>query len=213
MAQLGPEFYNWESYVVRGRWASYWHQIAEVRATGAATCLEIGTGPGVVRDTLRRLGMEVTTVDVDAALGVDRIGDVRALPCEDGEFEVVLCSQVLEHIPWPDVPTAVGELRRVCRSHAIVSLPQSGIDVGFSLAIRGLSPLSLRPLARDWRLIGRLNRPRRFAFDGHHHWQVCSRGTGRSHVRAVLTGGFELEREYTVPEFTYHRFYVLRKLI
>ena len=29
-------------------------------------------------------------------------------------------------------------------------------------------------------------------------------------MREVLCRGFEIEREYTVPEFTYHRFYVLR---
>jgi hypothetical protein len=29
-------------------------------------------------------------------------------------------------------------------------------------------------------------------------------------VRGVLGRGFGIEREYTVPEFSYHRFYVLR---
>ena len=52
--------------------------------------------------------------------------------------------------------------------------------------------------------------PRRHVFDGQHHWQVGAPGTSRRQVREALRRGFEIEREYTVPEFTYHRFYVLR---
>jgi Methyltransferase domain len=201
-SQVSLEHYDWATYNLKGRWASYWHQIDEALRTGAATCLEVGTGAGVVRDTLRSLGVAVTVVDIDAALGADRVSDVRDLAAGDEEFDVVLCSQVLEHVPWADVPRAVAELRRVCRTHAIVSLPQSGTDVA---AMVGLPRLGRRQFATR---IG-LHRPWRF--DGQHHWQVLARGTGRRAVRRALSAGFRVEREYTVPEFTYHRFYVLRK--
>jgi hypothetical protein len=126
---------DWLQYHRKARWVSYWHQITEVLAVKPATCLEIGIGAGFVRDALTKQGLKVTTVDIDEGLGVDRVGDVRNLPCEDGEFDVVLCSQVLEHIPWAAVPSAVAELRRVCRTHSIVSLPQSGTGFGLSFGI------------------------------------------------------------------------------
>ncbi len=200
--QVAPSHYDWATYNVKARWNSYWHQIDEVLKTGAASCLEIGTGSGVVRDVLRSMGIEVTVVDIDAALGVDRVGDVRALPAQTGEFDVVLCSQVLEHLPWVDVPKAVSELSRVCRTHAIVSVPQSGSDITLDIAL---------PKFGRRRFHGRLNSRQEWQFDGQHYWQVLSRGTGRRAVRSVLTEGFRLEREFTVPEFTYHRFYVLAK--
>lgn len=200
--QVDASHYEWSPYHVKGRWVSFWHQVDEVITTGAATCLEIGTGSGVVSDALRRFGVAVTTVDIDPALGVDRVGDVRSLPAADGEFDTVLCSQVLEHLPWEDVPQAVAELRRVCRTHAIVSLPQSGTDLALDVAVPKLGRLARRerlPARKPWQ------------FDGQHYWQVLSPGTGRREVRGVLGHGFEIEREYTVPEFTFHRFYVLAK--
>jgi SAM-dependent methyltransferase len=201
--QVPPSHYDWATYDVKPRWNSYWHQIDEVLKSGARSCLEIGTGSGVVRDVLRRMGVAVTVVDIDDALGVDRVGDVRSLPAADGEFDAVLCCQVLEHLPWPEVPVAAAELRRVCSGHAIVSLPQSGSDVLLDVAL---------PKFGRRRVHGRVNSRSGWSFDGQHYWQVLSRGTGRRAVRRVFSdAGFHVEREFTVPEFTYHRFYVLTK--
>lgn len=202
--QVAPSHYDWSTYNVKGRWASYRHQIDEGLRSRARNCLEVGTGSGIVRDTLRRFGVDVTVVDIDETLGADRVGDVRALPAEPAEFDVVLCSQVLEHLPWQDVPKAVGELHRVCRTGAIVSLPQSGRDLTIELAIP--------KLVRHRRVHARVNSPKPWRFDGQHYWQVLARGTGRRAVRRILAGpGFRIEREYTVPELTYHRFYVLTR--
>lgn len=200
--QVPPSHYAWPEYNIKGRWASYWHQVSEVLDAGARECLEIGTGSGLVRDTLRSLGVNVTVVDIDGSLGPERIGDVRELPCGDGEFDVVLCAQVLEHVPWREVPRAVSELHRVCRERAIVSLPQSGLDVGASI---------VAPLIGRRSVHARINSPFSYRFDGQHHWQLLSRGKGRRVLRERLTRGFVIEREYTVPELTYHRFFVLRR--
>ena len=199
--QVSPQHYDWPSYNLKGRWISYWHQVDEVVATGAATCVEIGVGPGIIRHALAQAGIEATCVDIDPDLGADRRGDVTSLPCSDGEFDVVLCAQVLEHLPWGDVPQAIAEVRRTCRTHAIISLPQTGFSAGFAI---DLARLGRRSYAT------RIPLPRRHVFDGQHHWQVGARGTSRRQVREALRRGFEIEREYTVPEFTYHRFYVLR---
>ena len=203
--QVPPSHYDWLPYNKKARWASYWHQITEMLATGASTCLEIGTGSGIVRDVLVKQGVKVVTVDIDEALGVDRVGDVRQLPADDREFDAVLCSQVLEHIPWPDVPRAVAERLRVCRQHAIVSLPQSGVAVGVAIS-------HSLPMVAEKGFTVRIGTPRRHRFDGQHYWQVGSRGTSRATVRKILSQGFEVKREYAVPEFTYHRFYVLRRV-
>jgi SAM-dependent methyltransferase len=52
-------------------------------------------------------------VGVDVAAGADLEGTVEAIPVEDGGFEVVLCTQVLEHCDDP--ARAVRELRRVVK--------------------------------------------------------------------------------------------------
>lgn len=199
--QVEPAHYDWRSYNKQGRWLSYWHQIDEVLAFEPTSCLEIGIGTGIVGQQLSRHGVTVTTIDVDERLGVDRVGDVRALPCGDREFDVVVCCQVLEHLPWHDVPTALGELRRVALKGAVVSVPQSGIDLRFALTVRR-SSVNWGTRIRTFRAGSMLDQ---------HYWEVGRRGTPRAVIRKAVRGsGFRIDREYTVPGFTYHRFYVLR---
>ncbi len=54
------------------------------------------------------------------------------LPFDDGEFEVVVAMEVLEHIP--DWSGALHELRRVCRGHLIASVPREPIWRGLNMA-------------------------------------------------------------------------------
>lgn len=44
---------------------------------------------------------------------IDIISDITDIPVSDGEFDAVLCSEVLEHLPNPDL--AVKELGRITR--------------------------------------------------------------------------------------------------
>ncbi|WP_254527998.1 class I SAM-dependent methyltransferase [Natrinema gelatinilyticum] len=53
-------------------------------------------------------------------------GDALRLPFEDGAFDVVLCTEVLEHLP--DYEVAIDELQRVCAPDGTlaVSVPRAG---------------------------------------------------------------------------------------
>jgi SAM-dependent methyltransferase len=57
------------------------------------------------------------------AAGADLIADIRALPLADGEFDAVLCTEVLEHVAAPDA--AARELFRVLRpgGRLLVTVP------------------------------------------------------------------------------------------
>lgn len=46
---------------------------------------------------------------------IDVVCDACALPAEDGAFQNVLCTEVLEHLPYPD--RAIREIARVLKSH------------------------------------------------------------------------------------------------
>lgn len=204
--QVAAAHYDWSDYHSKARWASYWHQVSEVLNTRATSCLEVGTGSGVVKQTLIGAGVDTVSVDFAEDLAPDLVGDVRDLPVGDASYDVVLASQVLEHIPWDDVPKAVSEIRRVCRTHAVLSLPQAGWGVGIVASAHALGFFNQQGTS----LIAGL--PWRHRFDGQHHWEVGARGTRQATVRNVLATGFAVVREYTVPEMPYHRFYVLRKL-
>lgn len=201
-AQVEPSHYDWASYNTEERWTSYWHQVSNVIET-PGSCLEIGPGSGIVTRTLREHGVDVTTVDIDPRLGVDRVGAVTSLPCTDGEFDVVLCSQVLEHVPWSQFSAALAELARVARRRVVVSLPQSGRGIRLHLELTPHRPLSLvlRTPARGT-----------ITFDGQHYWEVGVRGSRARDVRREIRRHFSIDREYVVPGNLYHRFYVLSPL-
>ena len=63
-----------------------------------------------------REGAEVPT----GARAVTRAGDALALPFDDGEFDHVIASEVLEHIP--DDVAAIGELRRVLKPGGTIAV-------------------------------------------------------------------------------------------
>ena len=66
-------------------------------------------------------------VGVDLGPDADLQGTVEALPVEDASFDVVLCTQVLEHCDDP--PRAVRELRRVTRPGGRVLASTHGVMV------------------------------------------------------------------------------------
>lgn len=72
---------------------------------------------------LRESGNTVITGDLRME-SVDVHLDITQLPFSDDEFDAIICSHVLEHIP--DDSTAIAELYRVCASDgaAIVMVPK-----------------------------------------------------------------------------------------
>ncbi len=68
---------------------------------------------------------EVVGFDIPGNPRADLHGSIEALPVEDASFDVVLCLQVLEHVPDPIA--AVRELRRVVRPGGRVLLSTHGV--------------------------------------------------------------------------------------
>jgi SAM-dependent methyltransferase len=85
-----------------------WIEDALRSLAGAGRAAEVGPGSGVYLPLMTSLFGSVTAVDVEEAflarartvadVGVVR-GDISALPA--GAFDVVLCSEVIEHVPDP----------------------------------------------------------------------------------------------------------------
>lgn len=51
--------------------------------------------------------------DVEQRAGVDVVGDAHHLPFEDDSFDIILCSEVLEHLHSPHI--AIAEMQRVLK--------------------------------------------------------------------------------------------------
>ena len=73
--------------------------------------LDVGCGPKPYYPFFAERASEYVGVDVVDNPAAELRGSVESLPVEDGSFDVVLCTQVLEHCDDP--AQAVRELRRV----------------------------------------------------------------------------------------------------
>jgi SAM-dependent methyltransferase len=88
-----------------------WLQAQALEAGTGYRVLDVGCGPKPYYPFFAERASEYVGVDVDAHEAAALVGRVESLPVGDGEFDVVLCTQVLEHCDDP--VQAVRELRRV----------------------------------------------------------------------------------------------------
>jgi SAM-dependent methyltransferase len=61
------------------------------------------------------------TLDIDSRYDPDHVGDITDAPFTDGQFDLVILSNTLEHV-W-DFKKAVQECLRVSNSHVIIDCP------------------------------------------------------------------------------------------
>lgn len=54
-----------------------------------------------------------------------RQGNLYEIPFKDNSFDLVICSEVLEHLESPD--KGLQELNRVCRKYALLSVPREPV--------------------------------------------------------------------------------------
>ncbi len=80
-----------------------------------ARVLDIGAGEAPYRELFcEHRYMTLDRADTPHSGEVDMYGSADSIPVDDGSFDVVLCTQVLEHVPQP--LDALREFHRVLRS-------------------------------------------------------------------------------------------------
>lgn len=194
-------------YLSHGRSYSIAAQLAAIMELAPRSVLEVGVGTGIGAFALRRIGLEVTTLDVQGGLAPDIVGDVRAIPRPDASFDVASCCQVLEHLPLVDLPVALRDLRRVTRRRLVLSLPDitRHCECSFSLPLvgqRGFSfSLPVREPDAAWKAA-------RLEAMGH-YWEIGMNGATAGRIGAEIRhAGFDSVRTFRVREIPWHRFFI-----
>ncbi len=110
------------------------HLVDLARQSNPLRILDAGCGEGHLTVELRKAFPEIRIDSIDFSEGaIDyakntfgdtanfSTGDVHHLDFDDNQFDLVVCSQVLEHLPKPEI--AVQELKRVSKKHVLISVP------------------------------------------------------------------------------------------
>lgn len=96
--------------------------------TGLATALDVGTADCHIATLLASSFRLVTAIDLEEpSSSHPRIttgaGSVTSLPYSENSFDLVVCSEVLEHIQPRLLQTACNELVRVARRFVLIGVP------------------------------------------------------------------------------------------
>ena len=203
----GAKHYLEDAYNTKERFASYWHQINEVLSRNPHDLLEVGIGNGFVNKYLKERRVQATSVDINTELGPDVVADVRELPFEDGKFEMSVCYEVLEHMPYESFLRGLSELRRVSREYVVISLPDitQVYRIFMELPLIGWFRLMVPKL--------RLRPKERVGTEHGHFWNIGEKDRPLKKVMGDITeAGFEIEKTYRVFENPFHRFFILKVL-
>ena len=194
--------YGFSEYDHKSRWISYWHQIDEVLGLSPQSVLEIGVGSKVVSNYLKDRGVKVVTLDIDADLKPDVTASVVKMPLGSDSFDVVLCAEALEHLPFEKFEEGLKELKRVSKKNVVLSLPHFGhsLKLGFKI-----------PLIKERKFALRLALPIKHEFNGEHYWEIGKRGYPLNKIRNIIRKYFKIRKEFIPFENQYPHFFVLEK--
>ena len=92
------------------------------------TVLDIGSGGGEIVEALRNGGLRVVATDCSAATlslyGGDRVlCESKDLPFDNQSFDMVTCTEVLEHLDDTRYAGTVREIGRIAGTYALISVP------------------------------------------------------------------------------------------
>ncbi|MDN5126836.1 methyltransferase domain-containing protein [Aliarcobacter butzleri] len=152
--------------------------------------LHVGVGTDLLTPILRDFGYKVFTMDIIEDLSPDYVGSLHELGkvTNEKKFDLVVCSHILEHIPYELFEKNLDQLKKYSK-YTLIYLPNSGIALG--------AELRLHP---KWRKMYRLFFPifknKKIKFNGEHYWEIDLKGTHLNKVRNDIKKYFNIIKEY-----------------
>jgi SAM-dependent methyltransferase len=153
------------------------------RARVGGSIIDVGAGAGQLANMLALSGEYDRVVTLDRVRngkwcllddGIDeQRGDISRLHFADAEFDVVICAEVLEHLPDGVFEAALMELRRICGGQLLMTVPYCEPEPLYHSHLRRFEDEDLERLFPDAHitLLGGIKKPwavieERFDSDG-----------------------------------------------
>jgi SAM-dependent methyltransferase len=203
--QVDLKHYDISHYNSNEAWMNFWYQINFTIKSGAKSVLEIGPGNKTVTIMLQKAGLEVTTVDIDPALKPDFVASVTEMPFEDNKFDTIICSEVLEHLPYDNFLTSLKELKRISKKTVILGLPNAGAVLRLDIKL---------PILPRFTMFGKI--PffwKEHKFNGEHYWETGKKGYSRKRIRNDINNtGFIIKKDIINSDDPAHWLMILEKV-
>lgn len=200
---LDRSVYFSDSYFGLPQLFSQSHQIAKIHAMRPKSIIEIGIGNGFTSTFLRQAGYDIVTADINPALQPDICAPLDQLPNHlDGRrFDVVVCCEVLEHMPFDQFATNVSLLRAL-GDRLFMTLPNHRRYFGFGGLLR-------LPKMKVLDVDANIPFGRRRRLPAEHFWEVDhSAATSLNAVMKVLDGFYGRTQTGKFSTNAYHRYFI-----
>ncbi len=141
MVVAGTEYYEqpalWERQRANPEEEARAQLLADLVPPDARAVVDVGCGNGFITNRIRN----PVVIGVDTSAGLLRslrchavAGSAEALPLKEGSADVVILSEVLEHLATESLQRLVNEIRRLRPRRLIISVPEEE-DIGFSVCV------------------------------------------------------------------------------
>jgi len=201
------EFFNFNSYITKPRWNSYYHQVIEAIKLGN-TCLVIGVGDSIVPAILKQIGVTVYTFDYSKDLQPDfhgSVADILDILPQGFKVDVILCCQVMEHLEYQYFESTLEQFQSIATKGVVISLPCWHVSGAMSLKISMIPKMNFAiAIPRFWS---------KFKQGGEHYWEIGARHYPLRRISDSIKKYFDIVSTYRVFELQYHRFFVCTKTV
>jgi len=199
-------------YLSLQRWNSYWYQLFETtQCPNVKTILEVGIGNTICTSVLRNMGYTVKTLDADPTTQADYVADIRTIQQTVHEtFDLTLCCQTLEHIPYEDVPGVLRSFHKITNTWLIVTLPYTSLGTFAPRLFLKLLPF-MKPF--KWvRVFPFFPKEHPSKLPGGHYWEIGKKGYALKTILQLFdTCGWDIVKHYSLFENPYHYMLVCKK--
>lgn len=199
-------YLNLESYEQLPRFISYWYQIDTIRKLNPKSILEIGKGTGFVYDYLKKNGFNVTSMDYNSALKPDIVQDVREINL-DKKYDLISCSEVLEHIPYEDFCSVLGKFNKIS-NYVLLCIPVGGAYFSMNFRFSGLKKI----FKKEFLGFGLVLSPfwKKFKKNEQHYWESGYKNYSIRKLKKEFKKEFKIKKEFSNSFYPYHRFFLLK---
>ena len=190
------------------RFIGYYHQTRLISRYKPRSVLEIGIGNKTVSSCLKNHNIEVTTCDFDEKLNPDIVSDIRELNIPEPKFDLVACFEILEHIPFEDVPKALNNIANASKRHVIISIPYAAVYIEVLCRFPWINKIFKKTFLRLFISLPLFTKK---FLDKQHYWELGRKGYSKNKIRNALKKNFNIIEEFRPPVDTFHYFFVLEK--
>lgn len=210
--QVEKSHYTFDTYSSERRYLSYYHQVKNVMhyidSENAKKILVAGKGDGVVPKILEaysemnKLDLEIKTYDFAKDLQPDFLGDLMQIDKIIKEkFDVIICCQVLEHIPLQEAISVLEKMHDISRA-VVMSVPYKTITVRGTLKVPILKEFEFCVKIPIWK-------NKKGMVDSRHYWELgysISLADFKMKLRSI---GYTIKSSYVLKKDGFKYFFVL----